>query len=133
MMHMLEFVGKVQYAAELPSMEQAINATRATLRTLAERLGPDDARQLGAQLPDGIGQFLIGVAPMPRTLTRDEFLERISERAGVKLPDSTFQARAVLDTIQRAVPDDEMQDVIERLPADYAPLFAGTKGRLRPY
>src|SRR5688572_32763702 len=85
-MHMFDFVGQVQNGASLPSMEQAINATRATLSTLAERLGADEARQLGAQLPAGIGQYL-GAAPLERErFSRDEFLRRVSEREGVELP-----------------------------------------------
>src|SRR5262245_25919807 len=57
-MRMYEFVGKVQNGAHLPSMEQAINATRATLATLAERLGANESRHLAEQLPEGIGQYL---------------------------------------------------------------------------
>ena len=64
-MRMYEFVGQVQNGARLASMEQALMATRATLETLAERLGADDSRHLAAQLPDGIGQYLDGVVRKP--------------------------------------------------------------------
>jgi uncharacterized protein (DUF2267 family) len=131
MMHMLEFVGRVRSAARLPSMEQAFNATSATLRTLAERLGTDEARHLSAQLPEGIGQFLEGVPPTAVVITRDEFLRRVSRREGVELPVSVCHARAVLDTLQQAIPEVDLYDVLQRLPADYAPLFAGTTGKLR--
>lgn len=131
MMHMLEFVGRVQSAARLPTLEQAFNATRATLRTLAERLGTEEARDLGAQLPEGIGQFLMGVPPAAVVVTREEFLRRVSRREGVDLPVSIRHARAVLDTLQEAIPANDLHDVLQRLPADYAPLFAGTTGKLR--
>jgi uncharacterized protein (DUF2267 family) len=131
MMHMLEFVGRVQSAARLPTLEQAFNATRATLRTLAERLGTDEARDLGAQLPEGIGQFLMGVPPAAVVNTREEFQRRVSRREGVDLSVSVCHARAVLDTLQQAIPEDDLHDVLQRLPADYAPLFAGTTGKLR--
>ena len=131
MMHMLEFVGRVQSRARLANMEQAFNATRATLRTLAERLGTEESRQLSAQLPDGIGQFLMAVPPAVVPITREDFLRRISVREGVDLLVSACHARAVLDTLQRAIPARDLRAVLQRLPADYAPLFAGTKGKLR--
>ena len=131
-MQMFEFVGQVQNGARLPSMEQAINATRATLSTLAERLGADEAQHLGAQLPEGIGQYLGGASREGERFSRDEFLQRVSEREGVDLPVSVQHARAVLDTLKKAVSEGEMRDVLQRLPAEYAPLFAGTSGKLRP-
>ena len=131
-MQMFEFVGQVQNGARLPSMEQAINATRATLSTLAERLGADEAQHLGAQLPEGIGQYLGGASREGERVSRDEFLQRVSEREGVDLPVSVQHARAVLDTLKKAVSEGEMRDVLQRLPAEYAPLFAGTSGKLRP-
>ena len=131
-MQMFEFVGQVQNGASLPSMEQAINATRATLSTLAERLGADEARHLGAQLPEGIGQYLGGASHEGERFSRDEFLQRVSEREGVDLPVSVQHARAVLDTLKQAVSEGEMRDVLQRLPAEYAPLFAGPAGKLQP-
>ncbi|MGH8243754.1 MAG: DUF2267 domain-containing protein, partial [Steroidobacteraceae bacterium] len=113
-------------------MEQAINATRATLSTLAERLGADEARRLGAQLPEGIGQYLGGASRESERFSREEFLQRVSEREGVDLPVSVQHARAVLDTLKRAVSEGEMRDVLQRLPAEYAPLFAGPAGKLQP-
>ena len=82
-MQMFEFVGQVQNGASLPSMEQAINATRATLSTLAERLGADEARHLGAQLPAGIGQYLGGASRKGERFSRDEFLPRVSAHEGM--------------------------------------------------
>lgn len=128
-MQVSEFVGYVQRGARLPSREQALNATRATLRTLAERLGPDEARQLAAQLPAGIGQYLDGRDVAASHFSSREFLERISVREGVGPPDSVTHARAVLDTLQRALPVDGIRSVLEKLPTDYARLFP--RARLR--
>lgn len=129
-MQMHEFVGRVQNAARVPSMEAAINATRATLETLAERLGADESRHLAAQLPDEIGRYLDANEAVPEDFSSDEFLKRISAREGVDLPVSVFHARAVLDTLQQAVSVGQIRDVLERLPADYARLFAGTTGKM---
>jgi len=125
-MQMYEFVGQVQNGAHLPSMEMALNATRATLETLAERLGADEARHLAAQLPQGIGQYLGGRKAVAEHFSSKEFLKRISAREGTDLQVSSHHARAVLDALKLAVSDGEMRSVLEHLPADYAPLFSGT-------
>jgi len=132
-MQLQEFVGQVQHRARLASDEQALNATRATLETLAERLGADESRHLAAQLPDGIGQYLDGRDSVAEVFSSDEFLKRISAREGAELPASVEHARAVLDALQHAVSAGEMRDVLERLSADYAPLFAGAHDTGRQY
>ena len=132
-MQMNEFVGQVQHGARLPDMDQALNATRATLETLAERLGADESRHLAAQLPEGIGQYLDRRETVPENFSSDEFLKRISAREGVDPPDSVSHTRAVLDTLQHAISAGEIRHVLERLPTDYARLFAGTRDKLRRY
>lgn len=123
-----QFLGQVQSKARLPTLDAAIRATRATLETLAERLGPDEARHLGAQLPHEIQLYLRGAAPpMPERFSSDEFLERVCAREGVDLPESTFHARAVIDVLAEAVPRGEIADVLNRLPDDYRRLFAGSE------
>ncbi len=125
-MHMYEFVGQVQDGARLASKEQALNATRATLETLAERLGAEDSRHLAAQLPDGIGQYLDGRDAVAEEFPPEEFLKRISAREGVETPAADYHARAVLGTLRQAVSSGEIRNVLGHLPAGYARLFAGT-------
>ena len=103
-MQMYDFVGQVRSDARLASLEQALAATRATLETLAERLGADDSRRLAAQLPEGIGQYLDGRDAVAEDFPPDEFLRRISAREGVKAGDADYHARAVLGTLRQAVP-----------------------------
>lgn len=127
-----EFLGRVQSAAHLPSLDAAIRATRATLETLAERLGPDDARHLGAQLPHEIQLYLRGVGtPMPEVFSSDEFLERVCAREGVAMPNSTHHARAVIGVLTEAVSQAEIRDVLNRLPDDYRRLFEASEGKMR--
>src|SRR4051812_26298599 len=52
------FVGHVQHRAQLASNGEAVHAIRATLPTLAERLTPEEAKDLASQLPQEIGVFL---------------------------------------------------------------------------
>ena len=124
-----DFLGQVQSKAHLPTLAAAQRATRATLETLAERLGPSESRQLGAQLPREIQEFLLIDSEVTQ-FSSDEFLGRVSEREGVDLPESTHHARAVIEVLGRAVSPGEMIDVLDRLPADYARLFIGSEGTL---
>jgi uncharacterized protein (DUF2267 family) len=127
-----EFLGQVQNKARLATLGEAMRATRATLETLAERLGPDEARHLAAQLPHEIQLFLNDASmPMPERFSSDEFLLRVCAREGIDLSDSTHHARAVIDVLTEAVSPDESIDVLARLPDDYRRLFAGSEGALK--
>ena len=126
-----EFLGQVQNKAHLATLGEAMRATRATLETLAERLGPDESRHLAAQLPHEIQLFLSdGGTPMPERFSPDEFLLRVCAREGIALPESTQHARVVMDVLTKAVSPGEAADVLSRLPDDYQRLFAGSEGTI---
>jgi uncharacterized protein (DUF2267 family) len=125
-----DFLGQVQTKAHLPTLDAALRATRATLETLAERLGPTESRQLGAQLPPEIQECLLTQTSESEWFSSDEFLDRVSEREGVDLPESTSHALAVIEVLGEAVPAIEMIDVLDHLPADYARLFIGSEGQM---
>jgi uncharacterized protein (DUF2267 family) len=126
-----EFLGQVQNKAHLATLGEAMRATRATLETLAERLGPDETRHLAAQLPHEIQLFLADTGmSMPERFSSDEFLLRVCAREGIDLPISTRHARAVIDVLTEAVSEGETLDVLERLPDDYRRIFAGSEGRM---
>ncbi len=119
-----EFLGQAQNKAHLATLGEAMRATRATLETLAERLGPDETRHLAAQLPHEIQLFLADAGmPMPERFSSDEFLLRVCAREGIDLLESTDHARAVIDVLKEAVSHGETLDVLERLPDDYRRLF----------
>jgi uncharacterized protein (DUF2267 family) len=124
-----EFLGQVQNKAHLATLGEAMRATRATLETLAERLGPDDTRHLAAQLPHEIQIFLADAGlPMPERFSLQEFLLRVCAREGIDLMQSTQHARAVIDVLTQAVAEGEAIDVLDRLPDDYRRLFAAESG-----
>jgi uncharacterized protein (DUF2267 family) len=125
-----DFLNQVQNKAHLPTLEAALRATRATLETLAERLGPDESEQLGAHLPPEIQEYLRIDAPVTERFSSDEFLDRVSEREGVELPEGTYHARAVIEVLARAVSAIDMIEVLDQLPADYARLFVGAEGQM---
>ena len=122
-----EFLGQVQNRAHLATLGEAMRATRATLETLAERLGPDETRHLAAHLPREIQIFLSDTGlPIPERFSSDEFLLRVCAREGIDLPLSTNHARAVIEVLTQAVSPGETIDALERLPDDYRRLFAGS-------
>ena len=126
-----EFLGQVQNKAHLATLGEAMRATRATLETLAERLGPDETRHLAAQLPHEIQLFLSDAGlPIPERFSSDEFLLRVCAREGIDLPLSTHHARAVIEVLTQAVSPGEIVDVLDRLPDDYRRLFVGSEGKM---
>jgi uncharacterized protein (DUF2267 family) len=124
------FLGQVQHRAKLPSEGHALRAVEATLQTLAERLESHEAKHLGAQLPMALRPFVEnGEHQIRYSLT--EFLHKVSEREKADLPASTYHARVVMEVLQEAVSAGEIEDVIANLPADWAPLFGGSRGRMK--
>ncbi len=125
-----EFVGHVQNRARMGTQGEAVRAIHATLETLGERLVPDAADNLAAQLPQEIGHYL----RLPQTTDRfdlDEFFERVAQREKVDMPDATFHARAVVSVLSDAVTENQIEKVRAQLPAEFNPLFtAGSEGQM---
>ncbi len=125
-----EFVGEVANRARLPSRGDAVQAIRATLGTLAERIKADEADDLAAQLPDELGAFLKDVESTERFSVEDFFV-RVAAKESADLPDAVHHARAVVDVLRQAVTTGELEDVRAQLPDSYGPLFeAGSEGEM---
>ncbi len=126
-----EFIGQVQYRAQLSSRGEAERATRATLETLAERLAGGEAKDLAAQLPLEIGEHLRGQwSALGERFSLDEFFRRVSRREGADLPDAVFHARVVIEVLSEAVSKGEIDDVRAQLPTEFDELFeSGSRGK----
>lgn len=97
--------------------------THEVLTALAERLKPDEAAELGAELPDELGDVL-AQAHGDRELTRDELIEDIASRLDLDDDDAELGAQAVLGAIREALePVVAIDQVLESLPADLASLM----------
>ncbi len=119
-----EFISQVQRRADLASREEAERATRATMETLGERLAGGEAKDLAAQLPPEIAQYLEqAYTGIREKFSLDEFFWRVSQREGVDLTESTFHARVVVALLSEAVTMGEIEDVRAQLPEDFARLF----------
>ncbi len=88
-MQFQEFPGQVQSRAKLDSLDAALAATRATLETLAERLGEDEPEHLAAQLPEELAHCL-RQDDRGHHFSSDEFFKRVSQRSGAGLPDAIY-------------------------------------------
>src|SRR6266699_5587893 len=119
-----EFISQVQRRADLASREEAERATRATMETLGERLAGGEAKDLAAQLPPEIAQYLEqAYTGIREKFSLDEFFWRVSQREGVDLTESTFHARVVIALLSEVVTLGEIENIKSQLPKDFAKLF----------
>lgn len=127
------FIKEVRTRGHMHSREEAERATQATLETLAERLKGGEADDLASQLPPEIAKHLRHErAGAGEAFSLQEFFRRVSERdPGVDAPKAVYHARVVIEVLQEAVTEGEMDDVRSQLPAEYEPLFeAGSRGEM---
>lgn len=132
-----EFIGHVQQRAHLASRGDAERATRATLETLAERIPAGLADNLAAQLPMEVGEHLRRVTNAPDEIEegerfgRDEFVVRITERAGggVDYPEAVHWARVVFGMVDEATSGGLTEKVAHSLPEDIRGLVAAQGDR----
>lgn len=97
--------------------------THEVLAALAERLTPDEAAEIGAELPDELGDVLAG-AHGDGELSRDEFIEDIAARLDLDDDDAEVGTQTVLGVIRQALePVVSIDQVLESLPSDLAALM----------
>lgn len=117
------FIGQVQARARLSSRGAAEEATRATLETLAERLNPDLADDLAAQLPREIGEHVHRVVSQggehrAERFDEEEFIARVGQRAHADRPKAVHTTRAVFEVLDEATTGSLMEKVRQGLPED---------------
>jgi uncharacterized protein (DUF2267 family) len=103
--------------------ESVERAAAATLSTLGERLGVDLARELSAELPSTLREWLLSSVGKPERFDRAEFLRRVAEREGTDEATAERHAKAVLAALGRLVRGDELRRVEQRLPDEYSKLL----------
>lgn len=117
-----EFVEKVKQRADMSSGIDAVNAIRATLVTLGERLHGGETGDLAAQLPREIGTYLLYPGE-DEGYTLKEFYTRVVELEEINYAVAIDHAHAVMETVSEAVTAGEIEDVLEQLPDEYEELF----------
>jgi uncharacterized protein (DUF2267 family) len=135
------FIGEVQNRAELASRGAALGASRATLQTFGERIQEGEATNLAAQLPDELARFLEEHADTTESFDFREFVERVAERdenlgdGGIDeddLSEAALHARAVVDVLDEAVTEGQIEDLRSQLPDDYDDLFELAEAQQHP-
>jgi uncharacterized protein (DUF2267 family) len=119
-----QFVHQVQTRARLRSATDAITATRATLQTLAERVGASQLAPFSQVLPAVFGAALADVPVGPaKPFSFDNFCQRLADREQADVPVAVFHARCVVETLRGAGLDERVAALAAGLTPDYAPLF----------
>ena len=88
-------------------------------------MGSDRAKDLAAQLPSEIGQYLSHQqGEAGKAFALSEFVEQVYQRGDALHPEeATVRAQAVLQTVEEAVTEGEAEDASSPLPQEFAPLL----------
>jgi uncharacterized protein (DUF2267 family) len=111
------------------SLGQAEAMTQATLLTLADRITGGEARDLAAQLPTELRQFLEHTDEPAEAFDLEEFVGRVSLRAGVDRETARRGVPAVFQTLYAAVSAGEFDDVLAQLPKEFQKLVPAAVNR----
>jgi uncharacterized protein (DUF2267 family) len=123
MMEVSDFYALVQ--ARMPDVDvEAEQVTREVFSALADRLTPEEAAELGAELPEVLGD-LLAHAHGDGALDKDDFIEDLAERLDLDDSDAEAAAGAVLVTVREVLePVVSIDQVLEVLPPDLAQLMS---------
>ena len=102
--------------------------TEATLGTLTERISGGEAEDLAARMPDPLRPFLIKARESPEAFSFDEFVRRVTVRAGVDPDVAERGIRAVLRTMPSIVGQKEFEDALSQLPKEFWTIAQTTPG-----
>lgn len=117
-----QYIRTVRSRAWFPSDVDTVEAIRAVLEVLGQRITIGQADDLATALPVDFRPSL-RQSPGAHSFGLDEFLSRIAEREGVDVRSAADHARAVLSALADAVPKDELLDTLEQLPKEMRDLF----------
>ena len=118
-----EFINRVQDGARLETQEQATTIARAVLETLGERLDRKVRNGVAAQLPSELKDFLLARGEKSDRYDLTEFYNRVGARADLKYYDAAERTWQVFSTLRQAIPEGEIQDILESLPGEFGELF----------
>ncbi|MDZ7962269.1 MAG: DUF2267 domain-containing protein [Aulosira sp. DedQUE10] len=119
-----EFITHVQSLALSNSRAEAERATRATLETIKERIAADEAKELAAQLPQQIGNYLeVSKGEAGQSFNLQEFITRTSQKENIEPTTAAMHVRAVFAVLQNAVTPEKFAAFHSHFSHDYEELF----------
>lgn len=120
-----QFIKHVQTQAQLNSREEAQRVTSAVLEAIKERIVGDEAKDLAAQLPKELGEFLRGrEGENGQHFGLEEFIKLVSEKESVEANIAKTHIKAVFAVLQNAVSPGEYKDFHANFSPDYEELFS---------
>lgn len=120
-----EWLDDVGAALETDDQHHAYQAIRATLHALRDRVSPEEAAQLGAQLPLLLrGIYYEGWHPAHKPL-KERHVEQFLAHIHIDVPngDAETIARAVFGVLCARVSAGEVEDLVNMLPAGVRELW----------
>ncbi|OUL29524.1 hypothetical protein BV372_23140 [Nostoc sp. T09] len=119
-----EFITHVQSLAQSNSRAEAERATRATLETIKERIGSDESKELAAQLPDELSNYLQGSqGESGQSFSLQEFIARASQKEDIEPTTAAIHVRAVFAVLQNAIKPEKFATFHKHFSHDYEELF----------
>ncbi len=107
----------------LTDAEMAETLVRATLQVLAQRISGGEARDIARQLPPPLDEWLRPEHEKAEPFDLEVFVQRVADRTLVDVDAARVGVRAVFRTLREAVTGDKFEDVLDRLPREYATLL----------
>jgi uncharacterized protein (DUF2267 family) len=104
----------------------AVRATAAVFHALRDRITPDEADQLRAQLPDALKTLWEQgetADRKPLKMHREDFYERVREEAKVPRREARRVTLAVFAVLKKQLSPGEAEDVFSQLPKDLKDLW----------
>jgi uncharacterized protein (DUF2267 family) len=121
------FYRNVMTASHRPYRDLAKRVTAAVFHALRDRLTPDEADQLAAQLPLELKDVWAageGFERPPVKMNRAEFLERVREEADLPSErEAQWATLAVFAALKAQLSPGEADDVLAQLPKDLKELW----------
>ena len=122
-----EFVNSVARKTKM-SETDAERMAHAFLQTLSERLTPKEAKDLAAQLPNGLSETVRKMhTGEVKPYTADEFIKLFALRHDCGRAESERHAKAIWETLTEAVSAGEIDRVRTELSRDYERLFGASR------
>jgi uncharacterized protein (DUF2267 family) len=90
---------------------------------LGERLAGNEPKDLAAQLPAGIGEFVAVGVDSAESFGVEEFRRRIAAALNGSAETANWDASAVLCTVTEVITGGQLNQILSQLQPAYAPLF----------
>lgn len=116
------FLDAVEQAAGI-TRQEAGEAVRATLRTLAERITRGESEDVAPFIPDEFREILASGGETAEPFGAAEFVRRVARREGIDGRAAIQHVRAVFTALGKAASPDALNNLAAQLSKDFDPLL----------